>query len=89
VRRFTAVKSTIDALGKTFLKSYHCKKLYHPFVSWNDWTNNIMGLESQLISGFCHSRRSKKFCFELKFVKSSTYEQGFTWEGEANGFLSK
>ncbi|OUD37073.1 glycosyl hydrolase 53 family protein [Flavobacterium sp. FPG59] len=81
-----AVKTTIDALGKNFSKKVIIAETAYPFtLSWNDWTNNIMGLESQLISGFPATPEGQKsFVLAIKdLVKSSTYGQGFAyWGGE-------
>lgn len=44
------LKETLSALSGTFQKEVAIAETAYPFtLSWNDWTNNIVGLESQLI----------------------------------------
>jgi arabinogalactan endo-1,4-beta-galactosidase len=82
----TSVKTTIDALGKTYNKKVLIAETAYPFtLDYNDWTNNIVGLDSQLISGYPATPDGQKsFVLAIKeLVKSSTYGQGFAyWGGE-------
>jgi len=82
----TTVKTTIDALGKNFSKKVVIAETAYPFtLGFNDWTNNIVGLDSQLVSGYpATAEGQKNFVLAIKdLVKSSTYGQGFAyWGGE-------
>lgn len=80
------IKTTIDALGKNFSKKVVIAETAYPFtLGFNDWTNNIVGLDSQLVSGYpATAEGQKNFVLAIKdLVKSSTYGQGFAyWGGE-------
>ena len=80
------IKTTIDALGKNFSKKVLIAETAYPFtLGFNDWTNNIVGLDSQLVSGYpATAEGQKNFVLAIKdLVKSSTYGQGFAyWGGE-------
>lgn len=80
------VKTTIDALGKTFAKKVLIAETAYPFtLTWNDYTNNIVGLESQLVTGYPATPDGQKsFVLAIKnLVKASEYGQGFAyWGGE-------
>lgn len=82
----TTVKTTIDALGKNFSKKVVIAETAYPFtLGFNDWTNNIVGLDSQLVSGYpATAEGQKNFVLAIKdLVKSSIYGQGFAyWGGE-------
>jgi arabinogalactan endo-1,4-beta-galactosidase len=80
------VKTTIDALGKKYSKKVLIAETAYPFtLSFNDFTNNIVGAEDQLISGFPATPAGQRtFVLAIKnLVKSSEYGQGFAyWGGE-------
>ncbi|MEM0576615.1 glycoside hydrolase family 53 protein [Flavobacterium polysaccharolyticum] len=80
------IKTTIDALGKNFSKKVLIAETAYPFtLGFNDWTNNIVGLDSQLVTGYpATAEGQKNFVLAIKdLVKSSTYGQGFAyWGGE-------
>lgn len=82
----TTVKTTIDALGKNFSKKVLIAETAYPFtLGFNDWTNNIVGQDSQLVTGYpATAEGQKNFVLAIKdLVKSSTYGQGFAyWGGE-------
>ncbi|WP_243694643.1 glycoside hydrolase family 53 protein [Flavobacterium psychrotolerans] len=82
----TVVKSTIDALGTTYNKKVIIAETAYPFtLGYNDWTNNIVGLDSQLVTGYPATPDGQKsFVIALKdLVKSSASGQGFAyWGGE-------
>ena len=45
-----ALKNTLQELGETFQKDLVIAETAYPFtLGWNDWTNNIVGQEDQLI----------------------------------------
>ncbi|MFV8368641.1 glycoside hydrolase family 53 protein [Flavobacterium sp. LB2R40] len=80
------LKNTIDALGKTFNKKVLIAETAYPFtLGYNDWTNNIVGLDSQLVSGYPATPEGQKnFMLAIKnSVKTSEYGLGFAyWGGE-------
>ncbi|MNS05119.1 Arabinogalactan endo-1,4-beta-galactosidase precursor [compost metagenome] len=80
------ITTTINALGKTFNKKILIAETSYPFtLGYNDWTNNIVGLDSQLVSGYPATPEGQKsFVLAIKdIVKSSEYGQGFAyWGGE-------
>lgn len=83
---FAVVKSTIDALGTKFSKKVVIAETAYPFtLGYNDWTNNIVGLDSQLVSGYPATPEGQKsFMLAIKnLVKTSQSGIGFSyWGGE-------
>lgn len=46
---FNTLQQTITALGQTFSKKVVIAETSYPFsLSWNDWTNNVIGMSNQL-----------------------------------------
>ncbi|WKL45498.1 glycosyl hydrolase 53 family protein [Flavobacterium sp. ZE23DGlu08] len=80
------VKTTINTLGKTYNKKVIIAETAYPFtLGYNDWTNNIVGLDSQLVSGYPATPDGQKsFVLAIKtVVKESEYGLGFAyWGGE-------
>lgn len=80
------VTNTINSLGQTHNKKVLIAETAYPFtLSWNDWTNNIVGLEDQLVPGFPASNSGQRsFLMAIKNgLKQSIYGQGFCyWGGE-------
>lgn len=80
------VKSTIDALGTKFSKKVVIAETAYPFtLGYNDWTNNIVGLDSQLVSGYTATPDGQKsYMLAIKnLVKTSQSGIGFSyWGGE-------
>jgi arabinogalactan endo-1,4-beta-galactosidase len=80
------VKTTINTLGKTYNKKVIIAETAYPFtLGYNDWTNNIVGLDSQLVSGYPATPDGQKsFVMAIKtVVKESEYGLGFAyWGGE-------
>lgn len=85
-KSFSELKSTIDALGARHGKKVIVAETAYPFtLQWNDWTNNIVGLESQLIPGFPATPTGQKsFLTSLKTtLKTTEWSLGFAyWGGE-------
>ncbi|AWI25339.1 glycoside hydrolase family 53 protein [Flavobacterium pallidum] len=85
-KSLTDVKNTIESLGTTYNKKVIIAETAYPFtLQWADWTNNIVGLENQLIPGFpATSAGQKDFLNALKSsVKSTSKGFGFAyWGGE-------
>jgi arabinogalactan endo-1,4-beta-galactosidase len=80
------VKSTIDALGIKYVKKVIIAETSYPFnLGYNDWTNNIVGLDSQLIRGFPATPEGQKnYMTAIKeLIKVSKSGIGFAyWGGE-------
>ncbi|WP_163397760.1 glycoside hydrolase family 53 protein [Flavobacterium fluviatile] len=82
----TLVKSTINALGSKFTKKVIIAETAYPFtLGYNDWTNNIVGQDDQLVSGYPATPEGQKnYMLAIKdLVKTSTSGIGFAyWGGE-------
>lgn len=82
----TVVKSTIDALGTKFSKKVLIAETAYPFtLGFDDWTDNIVGQEDQLVSGYPATPEGQKsFVLAIKdLVKTSKSGIGFAyWGGE-------
>lgn len=80
------VTNAINLVGQTYNKKVLIAETAYPFtLSWNDWTNNIVGLDNQLIPAFPASNSGQKsFVLAIKnALKQSNYGQGFCyWGGE-------
>ena len=80
------VKTTINTLGKTYNKKVIIAETAYPFtLGYNDWTNNIVGLDTQLVSGYPATPDGQKsFVMAIKtVVKESEFGLGFAyWGGE-------
>lgn len=80
------VKTTINNLGANYNKKVLIAEVAYPFsLGWNDWTNNIVGLESQLVSGYEATPLGQlSFMASIKnMLKTTAYGQGFSyWGGE-------
>ena len=89
----TVIKTTIDALGSKFSKKVLIAETAYPFtLSWNDKTNNIMGEENQLVSGYTATPEGQKnYMLAIKnLVKTSKSGIGFAyWGGEWIAFKGK
>ena len=49
-KSITQLKAKIQELGKNYNKSILIAETAYPFtLDWNDWTNNVVGQNSQLI----------------------------------------
>jgi arabinogalactan endo-1,4-beta-galactosidase len=80
------VTNMINSLGQTHNKKVLIAETAYPFtLTWNDWTNNIVGLDNQLIPAFPASNSGQKsFVLAIKnALKQSSHGQGFCyWGGE-------
>lgn len=89
----TVIKTTIDALGTKFSKKVVIAETAYPFtLDWNDKTNNIMGLDNQLVSGYTATPEGQKsYMLAIKnLVKTSKSGIGFAyWGGEWIAFKGK
>lgn len=78
------VKNTINSLSATHNKKVIIAETAYPFtLDWNDWTNNIMGLESQLITTYPATPAGQKsYLSAIKnLVKETTNGIGFCYWG--------
>lgn len=85
-KSLTDVKSTIETLGATYGKKVIIAETAYPFtLEWEDWTNNIVGLQDQLIPGFPATATGQRgYLSALKnTIKSTSSGFGFAyWGGE-------
>jgi len=76
----------INTLGATHDKKVLIAETAYPFtLGWNDWTNNIVGEQGQLASGFPATPTGQRgFVSTIRnIVENSPYGQGFAyWGGE-------
>ena len=89
----TQVGSTIDALGTKFGKKVVIAETSYPFtLLYNDFTNNIVGSNDQLIPEYPATPAGQKaFVLAVRAsVESSEHGQGFAyWGGEWVAFRGK
>ena len=80
------VTSTINSLSQTFNKKVVIAETSYPFtLTWNDYTNNVIGLNNQLIPTFAATPEGQKnFLLAIKsLVKQTSNGIGFCyWGGE-------
>lgn len=83
-KSLTEVKNTIDALGAAHHKKVIVAETAYPFtLGWDDWTNNTVGLESQLIPAFPATPYGQKnYLTSLKgTIKTTQWGMGFCYWG--------
>ncbi len=82
----TALQNTINSLGQTHDKKVLIAETAYPFtLDWDDWTNNIVGLENQLVPNYPATPQGQKdFLLQIRsIVENSEYGLGFAyWGGE-------
>jgi arabinogalactan endo-1,4-beta-galactosidase len=80
------VTSTINSLSQTHNKKVLIAETAYPYtLNWNDWTNNIVGANDQLISNFPPTNDGQKnYLLAIKaLLKQTTNGIGFCyWGGE-------
>jgi len=80
------LETTMNELGQEFDKQVLVAETSYPFtLEWNDWTNNVMGLEDQLVDGYPATPEGQKaFLQEIKRISTATDKSvGFAyWGGE-------
>lgn len=85
-KNLSDVNATITSLGQTHNKKVIIAETSYPFtLTWNDWTNNVVGQNDQLITTYAASNSGQKdFVLAIKnLVKQNSYGQGFCyWGGE-------
>lgn len=81
-KNLQTLSNTINSLGNTHNKKVIIAETAYPFtLGWNDWTNNILGLEEQLVTGYpATPQGQKEFLNEIKnIIKSSGHGLGFAY----------
>ncbi len=83
-KNLSDVNSTITSLGQTHNKKVIIAETAYPFtLNWNDWTNNIVGQNDQLITTYPASNEGQKtFVLAIKnLVKQNSHGLGFCYWG--------
>lgn len=78
------VRSTVQSLGFAYNKQVVIAETAYPFtLSWEDWTNNIVGENGQLISGYPATPEGQKnFMLKLRDIMTeSSKGAGFCYWG--------
>lgn len=67
---FTQVQSELASIAQSFSQKILVVETSYPWtLEWNDWTDNIWGLESQLIPGYAATPEGQKsYLIELKSI---------------------
>lgn len=80
------LQNTLNTLGTTYSKPVVIAETAYPFtLAWNDYTNNVVGLDNQLLAGFAATRDGQlQFLLRLKsLLQSIPSGLGFCyWGGE-------
>ncbi len=83
---FAALDSFISTLTTRYGKEVLIVETSYPFtLNWNDWTNNILGLESQLLDGYPATQSGQKAFLQAVVDTTRNYSLGrgvFYWGGE-------
>jgi len=83
-KNLSDVNTTITSLGQTHNKKVIIAETAYPFtLNWNDWTNNIVGQNDQLITTYPASNEGQKnFILAIKnLVKQNSRGLGFCYWG--------
>lgn len=83
-KNLSDVDATITSLGQTHNKKIIIAETAYPFtLNWNDWTNNIVGQNDQLITTYPATNEGQKnFVLAIKnLVKQNTHGLGFCYWG--------
>lgn len=78
------MNTTITSLGQTHNKKVIIAETAYPFtLNWNDWTNNIVGQNDQLITAYSATNEGQKnYVLAIKnLVKQNAYGLGFCYWG--------
>lgn len=82
----TDLKTKLTTLSQTYNKKIILAETSYPFtLSWNDWTNNVVGQSNQLVAGYdATASGQKNYILAIKsLVKSVPNGSGFCyWGGE-------
>jgi arabinogalactan endo-1,4-beta-galactosidase len=83
-KNLATVESTINTLGATYGKEVVIAETAYPFsLSWEDWTNNIVGEDGQLVSGYSATPNGQKqFLVKIRqIITDSPKGAGFCYWG--------
>lgn len=83
-KNLSDVNATITSLGQTHNKKVIIAETAYPFtLNWNDWTNNIVGQNDQLITTYPATNEGQKnFILAIKnLVKQNSHGLGFCYWG--------
>jgi arabinogalactan endo-1,4-beta-galactosidase len=87
------LQNTLNTLGTTYNKPVVIAETAYPFtLAWNDYTNNVVGLDNQLLAGFSATREGQlQYLLRLKTILQSIPSgQGFCyWGAEWVAFKGK
>lgn len=81
-KNLQTLSNTITQLGSTYNKKVIIAETAYPFtLGWNDWTNNIVGLEEQLVPGYPATPEGQKnFLQEIKnIISTNPHGLGFAY----------
>ena len=82
----TALRDKMTLLGSTYNKEVLVAETAYPFtLLWNDWTNNVVGQEDQIITAYpATPQGQKEFLLDIRtMVDDSGHGRGFCyWGGE-------
>ena len=83
-QNLTQLASSLDQLADTYQKPIIIVETSYPFtLDWDDWTNNVVGLDEQLIAGYPATREGQKAYTEklVEILKAVPDElgAGFVW----------
>jgi len=85
-KKLNLLDSTMNLLGQLFDKQLVIAETAYPFtLGWKDWTNNVTGLEEQLVDGYPATPEGQKaFLTEIKRISTASENSiGFAyWGGE-------
>lgn len=85
-KNLSELTSTINSLGQTHNKKVIVAETSYPFtLGWNDWTNNVVGLEEQLIPAYPATPEGQKnYMLAIKnLIQQTESGIGFAyWGGE-------
>lgn len=85
-KNLSELTSTINSLGQTHNKKVIVAETSYPFtLGWNDWTNNVVGLEEQLIPAYPATPEGQKnYMLAIKnLIQETESGIGFAyWGGE-------
>ena len=89
-KNLNEVKNTLTQLSEKYKKEILIAETAYPFtLDWNDWTNNIVGLEEQILPQYPASPKGQKeFILKIKELIMAT-EKGIGlcyWGGELVAF---
>jgi len=85
-KSLSQLETTLGELGPKFNKQVLIAETSYPFtLGWNDWTNNVIGLENQILEAYPATPAGQKdFLNEIKRISTATDKSiGFAyWGGE-------